>query len=347
MTRISNNSIGIGIIGAGFMGQTYARTVIDHVNGAHLVAVAEGSRAPGLAKEYGIRVHDSFEALAADSEVDAVLVATPHAQHGGHALAAAREGKHVLIDKPMATTVEACDAILDACEKQNLVCTLMYTQRVRIGPRTAKELVDSGELGRVLHIHSIQVVPEGMESAVPGWQLQPENVGILLGHGIHNIDHARWITGQEISTVFAKVRNLGKPYPVDGTTDLVLTMADGTVCTVFCSFETIKPGFPNTGGASQIVCEHGLLDVDWYGELKVSVRGGPWEVRAAQEPVDWAGKGFLDPVRLKAYAANVQAFVDAIRDGSLLIATGWDGRQAVAAALAAYESSRSGREVSL
>ena len=338
--------LGVGIIGTGFMGKTYAQTVTAHVDRAQLVAVTGGSRAGKLAEEYGVSEEANVDALLARDDVDLVCLATPHALHGEQGLAAAQAGKHVLIDKPMATTVEDCDAILSACAKHNVRCDITYTQRERICNIETKRLIESGELGRLHYMHNIQVVPNGMETS-PKWQLEPENIGILMGHTIHNIDQVRWFSGQEIVKVFAKVRSFDAAYQVDSTSDLVLTLEDGTVCTIFSSFEVPAPGIPRTGGATQVVCESGIIDSDWYGELRVSKAGAPWEVVAQQERIDWAGKGFLDPVRLKTYAIIVQRLVDGALAGTTSEDTGWDGRQAVAVAAAAYESSRTGKEVEL
>ena len=340
------DSLGVGVIGAGFMGETYACAVSTQVEHAHLVAVTGGSRGPALAEKYGAAAEDSVDTLVARDDVDVVCIATPHACHGPEGVAAAMAGKHLLIDKPMATTLEDCDAILAACEDNQLRCELMYTQRNRICNRSMKALLDSGELGRVLHMHNMQVVPDGMKTT-PKWQLQAENVGILLGHGIHNLDQPRWLLNQDIAKVFGKVSCADPACAVDGTSSLTLTMEDGTICTVFCSFEVPAPGIPRSGGATQVVCERGLIDCDWYGDLRVSRDGGPWKVVATQPTIDWAGKGFLDPVRLETYAGVLQRVVDDARAGKPAGGTGWDGRQAVAAALAAYESSRSGEEINL
>lgn len=345
MVTQAQRILGIGIIGAGFMGQTYAQTIRSHVQGARLAAVAVGSRAPKLAEDYEIDLEPSLDALLTRADVDVVCIATPHGLHGTQALAAAEAGKHLLIDKPMACTVDACDAILDVCRARGLRCDITYTQRQRIVNTEMKRLIDEGTLGRVLHIHNMQVVPDGMKTT-PKWQLEPENVGILLGHGIHNIDQIRWLTGREVTRVFAKVRAFSADYAVDSTADLILTLDDGTVCTIFCSFEVPAPGLPRTGGATQVTLEKGLIDADWYGELRVSQKGGDWAVLARQEKIDWQGKGFLDPVRLKTYARTMQQLVDGILAGDTE-GTGWDGRQAVAIAQAAYESSRTGREVAL
>jgi len=341
-----DRELGIGIIGSGFMGQTYARAIATQAQNARLTAVAGGTRASKLAEEYGIPAESAVDKLLNRDDVDIVCIATPHVLHGQQGLAAAEAGKYLLIDKPMATTVAACDAILDACAERGLRCEITYTQRERICNIETKRLLDSGELGRLCYLHNQQVVPNGMDTT-PKWQLEPENVGILIGHGIHNIDQVRWFTGQEIVKVFAKVRSFDSRYRVDSTSDLLLTLEDGTVCTIFCSFEVPAPGIPRTSGATHVVCENGLIDSDWYGELRVSRGGGPWQVVAKQERIDWAGKGFLDPVRLKTYTALIQRLVDGVLAGEPAGGTGWDGRQAVAVAAAAYESSRTGREVEI
>ena len=83
-----------------------------------------------------------------------------------------------------------------------------------------------------------------------------------------------------------------------------------------------------------------------FGELRVA-RQGPWEVVEVQEPIDWQGKGAMDPVRLASFTRHCREFFAAIQTGAPCPVSGWDGRQAVAAALAAYESSRTGKEVVL
>lgn len=338
-------SLGVGLIGSGFMGHTYARVASTMVEGTHVAGVAVGSRGPELAEEYGVPFFDSCESLVASNDVDVVCVGTPHAQHAENALAALRAGKHVLIDKPMATTLEACDAIVNESKAQGLKCSVMFTQRNRTGFRAVKDLIDSGRMGRVQQIRTCQMVPNGM-NVVPKWQMKPENIGLLMGHGIHNFDLIRSLTNSEFASVYAKCRTLTGA-PAEGTTDAIVTMQDGTVHYLFCSFELPKPGFPRSEIAARIICEKGLIDFDPYDEARVAYDNGPWEVLAKQPPIDWAGQGYLDPNRLQTYAAMLQDLVNAIRENREPEVTAKDGRQAVAAALAAYESSELGREVAV
>lgn len=344
-----NESVGFGIVGAGFMGKTHAQAIVDHVKNARLAGIldADAGRAGELADKHRVKAYASLEEMLDDPAVDAVIVATPHAQHYATARPAAEAGKHLLIEKPMSCTVAHCDEIIAACKAKNLRCAVNYTQRGRIGSMKAKELIDSGRVGKVRHIRTYQMVPGGMEFAPP-WQRTPENVGILMGHGVHNLDACRWFTDQEIKSVFAKCRILDpEKYPVESTSDLLLTLADGTVCYLFCCFEMPKPNFPRSEVAHRIVCEKGLIDVDPYDQTRASVDGGDWETIAVQPKIDFMGKGFLDPVRLESYARIIQDLVDAVRKGRETTITAWDGRQAVAAAAAAYESSRTGREIML
>jgi predicted dehydrogenase len=338
-------TLGVGIIGSGFMGKTYAETVHRQARNVRLAGVAGGTNAPNLAAQHGVPFFESYQDLVASPDVDLVCVATPHAFHAEHALAAARAGKHLLIDKPMAHTVAACDAILNECASRELKCSVMFTMRNRIGYVKAKQEIDSGKLGRVLEIRTYQVVPNGLK-AVPQWQLLPENLGLLFGHGVHNIDAVRALTGREIVSVFGKCRSL-TGVPVEATSDVLLTMDDGTVHYIFCSFEMPRPGFPRSESGIRIACEKGLVDVDTYKETRLSVEGGEWQTLATQPPIDWASKGFLDPVRLQTYRDLLQDLVDSVIQGRQPNVTGRDGRQAVAAALAAYESSRSGLEIRL
>ena len=126
-----------GILGSGFMGRTHAEA-IRHLPNASLSAVACGRRAEQLASEYGAALCASAEELIARDDVDAVIVATPQFVHAEQALAAAAAGKHLFIEKPMATTVADCDAILAACAAGDLSLSVGYQQRYRIVPRAAQ-----------------------------------------------------------------------------------------------------------------------------------------------------------------------------------------------------------------
>ena len=337
--------IGIGIIGSGFMGRTYAETLTKYCKGAALKAVTGGTRAEALARDYGIALEPSVDALLARGDIEGVYIATPHHLHFEQAMAAAAAGKHMVIEKPMACTVAECDAILAACEKAGVFCSIAFTQRTRCCNVVAKQLIDEGAIGRIRQIQELALVPTGL-AGLPKWQSDPQNLGTLFGHAIHNFDRIRWIAGQEIRTVYARCTSIEPDVQVEGTSMVVMSLADGTDAMLWSCFQVPPPSFPNSQFSVRLIGDKGLMDVDSYGELRVATEG-QWRVAATQAPIDWQGKGFLDPVRLESYTLQCQDFIDAIAQGRPAAVTGWDGRQAVAAALAAYESSRTRKEVVL
>ena len=106
------NSIGVGMIGSGFMGLTYSQCLKAHVEGAHLVATTGGTRAEKLAADFEVPVEQSVESLLARADIDAVILATPDQHRLEITAKAAAAGKHVLVEKPMAPTVAECDEMI-------------------------------------------------------------------------------------------------------------------------------------------------------------------------------------------------------------------------------------------
>lgn len=336
--------IGIGLIGSGFMGRTSAETVSRYLDCARLVAITGGSRAPALAAEYGVASSSDLRALLERSDVDAVMISTPHAAHASEAVAAAEAGKHVLLDKPMATSVEDCDRIIAAAERSGVKVMIMFGQRFRDCNIAAHRLVREGAIGKVRMIEERLLASGGLAS-LPGWQSLPENVGIFLGHAVHNIDRVRWITGSEVSSVSAQMQR-GPESGNEVSTMALLSLRDGTMASVWASWDIATPAFPRSASAALIAGRDGNLDLDAYGELRLG-KGSVWEVVTRQAPIDWAGEGALSPVRMEAYRRQHQEFIDAILQDREPAATAKDGRAAVEVAMAAYQSARLGKVIHL
>lgn len=338
------DKVRIGIVGSGFMGKTNAETVARYLRGAKLMAVAGGTRAPRLAAEYRVAHEPTVERLLERRDIDAVLISTPHAEHARQAVAAAEHGKHILLDKPMATTLEDCDRILEAVRRARVNLMIMFGQRFRICNREAHRLIQEGAIGRIKMIREV-ILNSGGLASLPPWQSQPRNSGTLLAHGVHNIDRIRWLSGQEITSVAAQVQ-LDATSGNEVSTMAVLGLSGGAMATLWESWDIPAPGFPQTASSSWVVGDSGILDVDAYAELRLG-REGKWTTVARQDLIDWKGKGMLDPVRLEAYRLQDQEFVDSIREGRPPTVTGEDGRKAVEAALAIYRSAREGVIVKL
>ncbi len=340
---MSSSEIGIGIIGSGFMGRTHAEAFTRYVKGARPVAVAGGTRAPALAADYGLALAASPEDLLARPDVDAVVITTPHPCHAQDTILAARSGKHVLVEKPMALTAGDCDAMINACLEAHVDLMVAQTQRYRLVNVVARRLVEEGRLGPILAVEERQMDTEGL-AGLPPWQSSSASGGVLLAHGVHNLDRMRWLVGSEPERVFARAGSFTPGAAIELGSMSLFTFTGGAMGTFWCEWECPSPGFPRSASAARVMGERGLLDLDAYGQLRLG-SGSAWTVVCEQAPIDWRGKGSLDPVRMEAFGAQDQEFVNSILESRAPAVTGADGRAAVRMALAAYESSRTGESV--
>jgi phthalate 4,5-cis-dihydrodiol dehydrogenase len=273
-----------------------------------------------------------------------VLISTPHCEHAAQAIAAAQHGKHILLDKPMATSVSACDRILEATDAAGVKLMIMYGQRFRTCNIEAHRLIREGVIGNVRMILELILASGGIAS-LPPWQSRPENIGAFMGHAVHNIDRIRWLTGAEITSVSAHMQCDAKT-GVEESTMALLKLTNGAMATLWESWNIVPPGFPRSGSGAWIAGTTGNLDLDAYGTLRLG-RGSEWTVVAEQAAIDWKGQGMLAPVRMKAYQMQHQEFVDAVIGNREPSVTGHDGRAGVAVAEAAYRSAAEGRTICL
>ena len=140
--------IRIGVTGSGFMGRTHVEAAKRAPN-AEIVAVAVGNRSGTLAADYGIDCETDAAALINRDDIDAVVITTPHHVHVEEAVLAAQAGKHALIEKPLATSIEDCDRMIDSFSERGLTLSVGYHQRFRETNQTVQKLIANGANGTV------------------------------------------------------------------------------------------------------------------------------------------------------------------------------------------------------
>ena len=139
---------------------------------------------------------------------------------------------------------------------------IAFSQRFRQSNITAHDLIRAGRIGRILMVQERALLPNGL-SAYPKWQQQPENLGVLFGYGIHNIDRLRWFLQDEAECVTAQVlRSTGG---IETSTMATIRWRNGALANLWGSVDLPAPGFDASTFRSLIVGEKGLLDVDGYG----------------------------------------------------------------------------------
>lgn len=345
------DTIRIGMIGAGYMGRTYAECIKKYCKGGTMTAVWGGSRAPQLAKDYGAEAVGTLQDLLARKDVDAVMVTSPQSAHRPQVIAAAQAGKHVLVEKPMALDIGECDAMIAACKKAGVTLSVIQTCRFRGTVARAKKLIQEGRIGAVRMIELKTIFEWVPITKKPGtneknWTMEEKEGGLILDQGAHNFDYLRWFADSEPVRAFGKVKNYGNidyPYP---TAMAQVEFKNGVLAHTWMSFELPKPGIANTQFRGLVVGETGMLDMDGYGKLHGALEGKDWELIWEQPPIDYINKP-LAPERLEAFYTQVQDFVDAIRHRRPPAVTGEDGRAAVELIDAVRRSSSTGEAVQL
>jgi len=191
-------TMNIAMIGTGRIADAQLAPAIAQAEGARLWSVMSRDEQRGrkFAERHGAAapnaVHTHLDSLLADDELDAVLIASPDKLHASQCIAAARAGKHVLTEKPMATDVAEAQAMVEACDKAGVVLAVAYHLRWHAGHRKLAEIVHGGELGTIRHM---RVQWTFLAPDAGNWRASPD-VGRwwgLAGVGTHCLDQVRWL----------------------------------------------------------------------------------------------------------------------------------------------------------
>ncbi len=339
-------TIRIGVVGSGFMGRTWSAVAAHHAEGTTLVAVAGGGRAAALAADYGVELESSPETLIPRADVDMVILASPPAVHLAQTLAAAAAGKHVLVEKPMAQDTRECAAMVDACRATGVRLSVVSQHRFRDTPSAAHRLIAEGAIGsvRMVRLTGAEVGWWDLKARGDEWKLDPAQQTAWASWSAHGCDLIRWLSGSEPARAYARITNFsGNPPDVGQSAMAQYEMASGALVQVLMTYETPKPGLASTW-EFVIIGSTGIIQLDPYGRLLLG-RGDGWEVAAEMPSFDPLDAN--DPIRLQAYARQLEDLVAAVRDGHDPLVSGDEGRRTTAMLTAAEASARSGAAVAV
>lgn len=325
----------VGIIGAGLMGAIHARAAQD-APGAHLVVVGGGSRAGALGARLGVPVAPDAAAVLARDDLDAVVIATPHTSHRALVTAAARSGRHVLLEKPMGVTLDDCDAMTAACEVAGVTFMVAHISRFLPAVREAHGRIAQGEIGEPRMVVAHRLV-DGYPNS--GWPLDPAEGSAFLDWGSHGCDLMRWLLGAEPEVAFGRTATFRGGAPAALSAMAVFGFEGGRMGHVWQSYEMPGPGVL-ARARYLVVGSEGALDCHAYGRLDLD-RGG--RHRTVVLTSDFPGPGGaadMDGVTFRtAFKDQLQRFATAVAGGTPPPVTARDGRTAVAMVLAAEQAS--------
>lgn len=340
-----------GLIGLGSVGRI-RQTALAAMPNCTLSAVYDSNRAVAEAFAGGARIFDSAEAMFTSDLCEAVIISTPPDTHEPLAVAALESGKHVLVEKPMANSLDACRRMLEAARRSGRVLTVGFNQRYFSAVKDLREAVRSGEIGRLSYVRGF-AGHTGLSEFKSPWMYDKDIMGggALMDNGIHMIDLMHHIMG-EVESVCGVVK--GDIWNLDRSEDnafALLRGPDGLVGSLHASWSEWKGyhfyleayGDRGMARAYYAPMTSRVITLDKPGG-KARVRRRFYLSTAVREKL----RGW------QTTTANtfVEEFSDFIaltedRQGSGAIASATDGYRAIEIANAIYLASQSGQSVSL
>ncbi|MDU6251839.1 MAG: inositol 2-dehydrogenase [Cutibacterium avidum] len=325
----------IAVIGAGRIGHVHARSVAAHPD-AELVLASDpfGDAAENLAKEYGARFTKDADEVFADPDVDAVIIGSPTDLHLGQLIAAAKAGKAVLCEKPIALEVAKVDQVQAELDKINTPVMFGFNRRFDPSFAAAVDAAKSGKIGTVEQVTIISRDP-----AAPPAQYLTGSGGIFCDMTIHDFDMARHILG-DVVEVSAFGQNFNADIKAIGDFDaavIVLRSSTGAIATI-TNDRACAPGYDQR---LEIHGTSGSVSID--NVRPTTLRLNNSEVTAAQQPyLDFFLERYAD-----AYSRELSAFIKAVSTGEKPNPGIDDAVAALRLADAATVSAHEGQAVSL
>lgn len=342
----------IGMIGCGEISNKATAPGIAAATNARLEMAMDVREeiATDMGEQYDVPHTTDLDELLSNEYVDAVYIATPHYLHAPLSIRALEAGKHVLVEKPIATRLEDADALLAKARETGRKLYVAYSAQVSDEMVRLRDWIGQGMLGQVTGVHIVYRADKDPSYWSGGFTLRVHDEwrkfvdkaggGPLIMNTVHDLNTMRFLTGLEAARVYAEYDTFTTPgIEVEDYITVLIRYQNGAIgsleagCTV--------PGRDPLGAANriygkkgQVVFRHEVPQI-YVREAWDEVPGGEWWEMPAQEP---------DPAPRKTM---IEKFARSVIEGVDIAATGWDGRQALEIIVAAYRSGRTHQTVDL
>lgn len=336
-----------GLVGCGAI-STQHLEAIQTIDGAQLGGVVSASqeRARAVGERWGVPWTTDLDELLDRDEIDAVSILTPSGLHPRQTLRALAHGKHVLVEKPIALTVDDADEVIEEGRKRGLTLATVSQRRFEPAARALAGAIAAGALGSVALIlaEGIYHRPQSYYDSAAWRGTIGLDGGVLMNQAIHVIDLARWLGGP-VRSVAAHVTTRTHAMEAEDCATVTLEFSSGALGAIVAT-TSATPEFPT--------------ELRVYGDVGhvriVGDAAAEWDVPGHAAPVSAPTTGDADVASppsatwgttAAGYVLQYTDFVDAVRSGRPPAVTGSDGRNAVEIVTAAYEANRTGRAVIL
>lgn len=337
-TQLAGKPLRVGIVGAGGIANAHYRAYV--AAGAEIVAFAD-PYAPTRERreqEWGIPGYASLDEMLKYADIEAISVCSPNAFHHEATVRAAKAGKHVLCEKPLSMSLEQCQEMIQATQKAGVVLQTGHHLRSNLFVEKAREIIESGVLGRVTFIRLRQTHDWGGNKTIaPSFGLlKNSGGGTLLDNGCHMMDLARNLGG-EVKSLYARMGTLGaweNPVEVEDTSVVSLEFASGALGSVENAWTATgwENGFWVYGTEGALECVERYPNAMRLRHVYRSSAGTTWD------KLDETTYTFQEAGNHNREVVN---FIRSIREGAPVVCTGEDGLEAVRLVLTAYQSAKS------
>jgi predicted dehydrogenase len=335
----------IGIVGSGAI-STQHLEAISAIDEARLggVVSASAERARSVGDRWGVPWSTNLDELLDRPDVDAVSILTPSGLHASQALACLRRGKHVLVEKPIALSVQDADAVIDEGSRHGVTVATISQRRFEPVMEAVKTAVDASALGTISMIlaEGIYHRPQSYYDSSAWRGTVALDGGVLMNQAIHMVDLVRWIGGP-VASVAAHLATRTHAMEAEDTATLSLAFVDGALGAIIAT-TSATPEFPPE---LRIYGDAGHVRIVGEAPLEWDVPGTPTPARDAPRDAAQPGGTATWGTTSTGYVRQYRDFIDAIRTGRQPAVTGTDGRNAVEIVTAAYEADRMGHSVHL
>lgn len=311
--------LGVAVVGTGFWGKNHAR-IYKELQSTELVAIcdANAERAKSIAAQFGVKAYTNSTRMLKNEEIEAVSICTWSTSLAKEALKALNAGKHVLVEKPMATNVKQAERLVEAAEKNGLCLTVGFLMRFIPGLRHIREAVAEKRIGELVCITA---------KRVSQWPERIGDVGVVKDTAIHDIDVVRYVSNGDPIAVYAKIGSM-RHRKFEDYAQIMLTYEDGKSAFIESNWLTpYKTRTLTVTGSEAIMRLDYITQELWIENARESMQPRyPWQ----------------EPLKLE-----LQNFAECISAQKEPLVTAADGVKALQIAEAALQSSAKNRVIKL
>lgn len=361
-SNIPRAAIKTGLIGCGNVGHFHAQALSELAESEFVgVCGRDYEKTKTFGRQYNVPVFPSVEAMKTGAGVEAVCICSPHPAHRENGVDAAMLGIHLLIEKPLAESVESCDAILQAARESGAKVGVVSQRRFYNPCLRVKQAIDDGKLGKpVLGVVTMLGwrSKEYYDSAAWRGTLDGEGGGVLINQAPHQLDLLLWYMG-EPAEIYGVCSNFNHPYiQVEDTAAAVIRFKNGGVGNILVS-NSVNPAlygkvhiFGDNGAAVGVQTDGGAMFIAGMSQVTEPPVTDLWTIPGEDHmPEQWNRQEHefyktIDPTR-HFHTVQIKDFLDSLLEGREPLVDGYAGRRTVELFEAIYRSQREGASVKM